>query len=117
MATKTKTASATKSYYSWVGLKLFTVSVSSKFKYTGSSASYGGGLDYYYKRGTLSAWTVTDWGGFHEKSGTSYYARAKGNFQFGFQAKGIGLVIQELYIRHTVTVSKPGKVTKNFYQR
>lgn len=117
MATKSKSGSATKTYYSWTGLKLFTVSVSAKFNYTGSKASYAGGLDYYYKRGTLSAWTVTEWKGFQERSGTSHYARANGNFQFGIQAKGVGLVMQEMYIRHTVTCSKSGKITKNFYKR
>lgn len=114
-ASGTVTGTATKSYYSWVGLKLFTISVTCKFKYNGSKASYHSGLDGYYKRGILSIWQVSNWQVGREQAGTSYTAYAKGNFHYGFEIKGIGIIVQELYIKHVVTCSKTGKITKSYY--
>ncbi|MGG1575026.1 hypothetical protein [Fictibacillus sp. NRS-1165] len=116
MASGTKWGTAKRSYYSWVGLKLFTVSVTSKFRYTGSKAYYHSGYDAYNKRGSLSLWQVTGWKEWKERSGTSYNAYASGNFHVGFEVYGIGLILQEFYIKHTVQCTKKGTI-KRYYKK
>lgn len=111
-ATKTKTASNTKTIYSWVGLKMFSTTVSSKFNYNGKKATYHSGLDAHYKRGTLSMWNVSNWRKWKESSGTSYKVYAAGNFYYGFSIKGNGIMIQEMYLKNTISINKNGAVSK-----
>lgn len=71
-ATSSKSGTCTKTYYGLVGNKLFTLTVECTFYYNGSSAWYKSGFDYYYTKGVLSIWQVSNWKGWKEASGTSY---------------------------------------------
>lgn len=116
LATGTVYGSATKAYYSAAGVNVFTISVSSTFSFNGTRASYYSGFDAYYTRGFLSIWQVSNWASGKEAVGSSYSAFAKGNFHFGLEVDGIGIVIQDFYIKHTVTCSKDGAITRNYVQ-
>ena len=110
-ATSSKSGTCTKTYYGLVGNKLFTLTVECTFYYNGSSAWYKSGFDYYYTKGVLSIWQVSNWKGWKEASGTSYKAYCSGNFHFGLEYEGNGLVIQDFYCKNTLTCSKDGKIT------
>ena len=73
-----------------------------QFTYTGSSVTvnYSNG---YYTRGVLSIWQVSDW----EDSELSSIlvnniwtkkVTSSGNFHFGIEYQGVGLVIQDYYV-------------------
>ena len=112
---KTKSVSATnkKSAYGLLGNRLFTISLKCTFNYNGSKAWYKSGYDHYYTRGTLSIWQVSNWKGWREKSGTSYKAYCSGNFHFGFEYKGVGMIVQDLYCKNTITCNKKGSISKS----
>ena len=108
---KTATGNMSRSYYSSiVGNKIFELGLSCNFYYNGSKASYKSGLDAYYKRGTLSAWQVNNWSKWHEQDGTSYWAYCSGNFHWGLEIDGVGLVIDEYYIKLGLECDKDGTV-------
>lgn len=104
---------AYKDYYSNVGVRIFTIAVGSGFAYDGNKASYYGNFTAYYTRGTLSIWQVSNWATGHEAVGTSYRAYAGGNFHYGVEYQGVGLIIQDLYVQHVVTCSKTGSISNN----
>ena len=116
LASGTVFGSATKEYYSAAGVNIFTISVSSTFSYNGTKASYYSGFDAYYTRGFLSIWQVSNWVSGKETVGYSYSAYAKGNFHFGLEVNGVGIVIQDFYIKHTVTCSKDGVISRSYVQ-
>lgn len=111
--TKSKTGTSSKTYYSVAGNKIFSLTVECTFYYNGSKAWYKSGFDYYYTKGTLSLWQVSNWKGWKEKSGTSYKAYCSGNFHWGIEYDGNGLVIQDYYCKNTLTCSKSGLITKS----
>ena len=115
--TKTKKYAESKDYYSWVGLKSFTIGLSCNFYYNGKKAWYKSGLDGFYTRGILSIWQVSNWKVGKESDGTSYMAYCSGNFHYGFEYKGVGIVIQEKYIRHRMTCNKNGNVSVTYLTR
>lgn len=116
LASGTVFGSATKEYYSAAGVNIFTISVSSTFSYNGTKASYYSGFDAYYTRGFLSIWQVSNWVSGKEAVGYSYSAYAKGNFHFGLEVNGVGIVIQDFYIKHTVTCTKDGVISRSYVQ-
>lgn len=109
--TKTKSYSESKAYYSWVGTKVFTIGLTCNFYYNGTKAWYKSGFDGWYKRATGSIWQVSNWKEKREQSGKSYIARCSGNFHFGLEYRGIGLIIQDYYISHIATCNKNGSVS------
>lgn len=111
--TKSKTGTSSKTYYSVIGNKIFSLTVECKFYYNGSKAWYKSGFDYYYTKGAITLWQVSNWKGWKEKSGTSYKAYCSGNFHWGVEYDGNGLVIQDIYCKNTVTCSKSGTITKS----
>lgn len=112
LATGTSEGTATHTFYNNFGNKLMSISVTSKFNYNGSKATYHSGFDYWYTRGFLSIWQVSNWRGWKEASGTSYTARASGNFHMGLEIKGVGLVIDDVYIRVTLACDKNGNLSR-----
>ena len=101
-------------YLCFVGIqKIFSLTVECKFYYNGSKAWYKSGFDYYYTKGAITLWQVSNWKGWKEKSGTSYKAYCSGNFHWGVEYDGNGLVIQDIYCKNTVTCSKSGTITKS----
>ena len=61
----------------------------------------------------LSVWQVSNWKGWKEASGTSYKAYCSGNFHWGIEYGGTGIVIQDYYCKNTLTCSKNGTITKS----
>ncbi|WP_053943007.1 hypothetical protein [Kallipyga gabonensis] len=112
-ATRSRFATNTRTGYGYLGNKLFDVTVECAFYYNGNSAWYKSDFDYYYTRGTLSLWQVNNWRGWKEFSGTSYKANCSGNFHFGVEYEGNGLIIQELYCKNSLTCTKDGSIIKN----
>jgi len=112
--TKSVSGTATKTYYSWIGLKMFTLSVTCTFNYNGSKAWYKSGFDYYYSRGSFSTWQVSNWRGWKEASGTNFRAYCSGNFHYGFEYQGVGLVIQDIYCKNTISCNKSGTISKSY---
>ena len=111
--TKEKFARNTKTAYGYLGNKLFDVTVECRFNYNGKKAWYKSDFDYYYSKGFLSIWQVSNWSGGHEASGTSYQAKCSGNFHYGLEYEGNGLVVQDIYCRNTITCSKNGNISKS----
>ncbi len=111
-ATSSKSGTCSETYYGLAGNKLFTLTVECTFNYNGSSAWYKSGFDYYYTKGFLSIWQVSNWKGWKEASGSSYKAYCSGNFHFGLEYEGNGLVIQDFYCKNTLTCSKNGTISK-----
>ena len=109
--TKTRTCSEKKTYYSWAGMKIFTIGMECNFYYNGTKAWYKSGFDAWYTRGALSVWQVSNWKEKREKNGKSYTAWCAGNFHMGLEVKGVGLVLDDKYIKHKITCTKDGKIS------
>ncbi|TCW33470.1 hypothetical protein EDC21_12128 [Thermohydrogenium kirishiense] len=115
-APKYKFASNDRYYYGAVlGNLLFHVHIEANFGYDGSKAWYAGGLWGYYERGTLSAWQVSNWetGTTVINNGEYCRAYARGNFHWGIEYEGNGLVVQDEYVDLRVSVTRNGDVWKN----
>jgi len=112
-ATSSTSGTSSKTYYGILGNKLFSLSVECSFYYNGSKAWYKSGFDYYYTKGTLSIWQVSNWRGWKEESGTSYKAYCSGNFHWGAEYEGNGLIIQDFYCKNTVACSKTGTISRS----
>ena len=111
--TSSTSGTCSKTYYGTNGNKLFSLTVECSFYYNGSKAWYKSGFDYYYSKGSLSVWQVSNLKGWKEASGTSYKAYCSGNFHWGIEYGGTGLVIQDYYCKNTLTCSKNGTITKS----
>lgn len=109
--TKVRYYSESQTYYSWVGIKLFTVGLECNYNYNGKKAWYHSGFDGWYYRGKFSIWQVSNWKERREKSGTNYVAWVAGNFHYGIEYKGVGWIVCDRYIKHSATCNKSGKVT------
>lgn len=110
--TNSKWGICSETYYGFLGSKLFSLAVECTFYYNGQKAWYKSGFDYYYTKGFLSIWQVSNWKGWKEKSGASYKAYCAGNFHFGLEYEGNGLVIQDFYCKNTLICSKNGAISK-----
>jgi hypothetical protein len=106
-----KSGISEKTYYGISGNKAFSLAVESTFNYNGSTAWYKSGFNYYYTKGTLSVWQVSNWNGWKEASGTSYKAYCAGNFHWGIEYAGSGLVIQDYYCKNTLICDKDGNIS------
>ena len=65
--------------------------------------------DAYYERGFLSLWQVSNWSKGIGVNGDAY-CYARGNFSWGFEYNGNGLVIQDQYLDLRLTCNKNGNV-------
>lgn len=112
-STKSKSATAKKTYYADSGLKNFTVSLTCKFYYNGKKAWYKSGLDSYYKRhGWVSPWSVSGFKQSRESDGNSYTAKCSGKFYIQIGFKGLGFTVLDYYVKHTLTCSKTGVIKR-----
>jgi hypothetical protein len=100
---------AYKHFYSTTGLRLFSIYARGYYGYNGNTvkAYY---YDSWYDRGFASIWQVSNWeeGGYDYASGTLSEIYGRGNFHWGFEYQGIGLVIQDKYITVKSTCDKNG---------
>lgn len=116
MLRSAKTSSARVDYRAWTGQKIFTVSAIGTFNYNGSKCTLqNGSNNSYVTRGMLSIWQVSNRSVSGGSSGTSAFAKISANLHMGIEINGVGLVIQDLYVAHKVTVSKNGTVTRSMY--
>ncbi len=105
----TNTIIAYWSKYSWVNLLLFTVYTKGYFAYDGTQVE-AHHIDSWYTRGTLSVWQVSNWeeGGYNYAGGTSAEFYGRGNFHYGIEYQGIGLVLEDKYVNLYVLGDKDG---------
>jgi hypothetical protein len=87
-------------YGAIAGQKLWEVTQEAQFTYTGSSvkANYAHGS---YTRGTLSLWQVQNWedsslSTINDQNGWEARAMSSGNFNFGIEVEGVGIVVQDV---------------------
>ena len=81
------------------------------FYYNGKKAWYKSGFDAWYTRDALSVWQVSNWKKKKEQNGKSYTAWCAGNFHMGLEVKGVGVVLDDKYIKHKITCNKKGKIS------
>lgn len=76
---------------------------------------YDSGLVAKYERGFLSIWQVSNWTSGTEVVENGAYTRAygRGNFHYGLEVQGTGLVIQDIFEDVRVSVTRDGTVYKN----
>lgn len=114
--TKKKIGTSSRTFYgSLAGNRLFDLYVRMNFAYNGSKAWSAAAPESGYSRGTLSAWQVSNFKTSHTRGTsvtTSYKAKATGNFHFGLEYDGNGLVIQEVVASVTVACSKTGEISR-----
>jgi len=114
--TQYKWASNDRYEYSPLGIFLFHIHIESYFGYDGVNASYGGGLSGYYEKGGLpNPWQVSNWevGTTIVEGGSYCRAFARGNFHWGIEYQGVGIVLQDVYEDVRVSVTRDGTVYKN----
>lgn len=95
----TETYTSDHSWYSWIGLKLYSLYAKGYFKFTSDGKVVPYLQDAWYTRGLLSIWQVSDWAestSTHD-SGLRAEFYGQGKFHFGIEIKGYGIVIQDKY--------------------
>ena len=101
--------------YNLFGSLLFHIHIESNFGYDGVTAWYAGGVAGSYERGFLTIWQVSNWevGTTVIDGGAYCRAYARGNFHWGFEYQGNGVVIQDVYEDVRVSVTRDGTVYKS----
>ncbi len=101
--------------YNAFGSLLFHIHIESNFGYDGVTAWYAGGVAGSYERGFLSIWQVSNWevGTTVIDGGAYCRAYARGNFHWGFEYQGNGIVIQDAYEDVRVSVTRDGTVYRS----
>ncbi|OTQ88053.1 hypothetical protein BG30_02005 [Bacillus subtilis subsp. subtilis] len=108
--TKTYTHSYTAKNF--LNMKLFTVKTKGYFQYNGTDVKPKLN-DAWYTRGFLSIWQVSNWQKSTYKKESNYAeVYGRGNFHFGLEINGYGLVVQDQYIKVYLTGNKKGTVYK-----
>ncbi|MEK5460919.1 hypothetical protein NST36_18950 [Bacillus sp. FSL R5-0293] len=110
----TKTFTSSYTAKNFLNMKLFTVKTKGYFQYNGSNVKAKLN-DAWYTKAFLSIWQVSNWKKGTYKKGKNYaelYGR--GNFHFGLEIKGYGLVVQDQYIKVYLTANKKGTVWKKW---
>jgi hypothetical protein len=106
----TKTITASKVFYSNTGFRMFSTYAKGYYAYNGNTvkAYY---MDSWYTRGTLSSWQITNWeeGGYNYANGALSEIYGRGNFHWGFEYAGTGIVFQDYYIVVKSKCDKYGK--------
>lgn len=111
----TPTIKASKSLYSWTGIKVYTLYTKGYFTYNGKTvdAHY---IDSWYTRTAAVYWQVSNWkeGSYEYSSGTRSDIYGRGNFQWGLYVNGSGLVIREFYDNLYIKCDQYGKYKSIF---
>lgn len=110
-----KTASNSYEARGLFGNLLWEAYIEAEFGFDGQKAWVNGTPYGYYKRGNLSLWQVSDWDVDWTNYGGELGARAyaRGNFHWGVEYDGNGLVIQELNLDLRVSCNYKGRIFKN----
>lgn len=109
----TKTYKHSYTAKNFLNMKLFTVNAKGYFQYNGSDVKPKLN-DAWYTRGVLSIWQVSNWKAGTYKKGSNYAeVYGRGNFHFGLEIAGYGLVVQDQYIKVYLTGNKKGSVWKH----
>mgnify|MGYP001045689381 CR=1 FL=1 len=110
-ATKnTKTITHTYTAKGYVlGQTLFKVGVKGYFSYNHSKVTPHF-VDAWYRRGNLSIWQVSGWShGTLINSANHGEVYGKGNFHYGAEYQGIGLTVEDVYVKVYIRGDKNGK--------
>ncbi|HJH29864.1 MAG TPA: hypothetical protein C5S51_09275 [Methanosarcinaceae archaeon] len=97
------------SAYSWAGIRLFTIYTKGYFGYDGTEVE-AHHVDSWYTKGFLSVWQVSNFeeGGYNNGAGTYSEFYGRGNFHYGIEIDGIGIVLTDKYINLYVSGDKDG---------
>lgn len=90
---RTKNYTHTVTRHGKLGNKLFSISVTGYFTGTKGKTPKAHLVNAHYTRGTLSVWQVSNW----EKGATGNTCYGRGNFHYGFEYHGSGVIIQDRY--------------------
>ncbi|MDY0407078.1 hypothetical protein P5G51_018630 [Virgibacillus sp. 179-BFC.A HS] len=113
-ASKTKSASHSRTKYSWYGTKLFTAKIAAKFTYNGSKVTAYRTENYIKRHFDGGIWSVYDKHSAIQKPSTKKrVAYQDGTASWGLSIKGVGLVFDETYIRVNVECNQNGKISKS----
>ena len=98
------------SAYSWAGIRLFTIHTKGYFGYDGTKVE-AHHVDSWYTKGFLSVWQVSNFeeGGYNNDAGTYSEFYGRGNFHFGIEIDGRGIVITDKYLNLYVSCDKDGE--------
>ncbi|MCO7127911.1 hypothetical protein NIE88_19410 [Sporolactobacillus shoreicorticis] len=88
---------------------LYSVGVKGYFSYNKSKVN-AHLVDGWYKRATASIWQVSDWHkGSRINSAKHGEVYSEGNFHFGIEYAGIGLILEEQHVKVYIRADKKGK--------
>lgn len=114
-ATQYKTASNSYEARGIFGNLLWKAYIQAEFGYDGKKAWVNGKPYGYYSRGTLSIWQVSNWNtgwtNYEGRLGARAYAR--GNFHWGAEYEGNGLIVQDLNLDLRVSCNYKGIIFRN----
>jgi len=113
-STKTKSASNSRIAYSVYGTKLFEAKIGADFTYDGTKVTAQRTINYIKKYFDGGLWSVYDKESAVQKpSDKKRVAYQSGTASWGLSVYGVGIVIQERYIRVNVACDEKGNITKS----
>ncbi|HAC0715883.1 TPA_asm: hypothetical protein GYZ54_15350 [Listeria monocytogenes] len=113
-SSKTKSASHSRTAYSWLGPKLFTAKIAAKFTYNGSKVTAQTTENYIKKSFTGGMWSCYDKkNGVQKPSSKKRVVYQQGMCSWGLAVKGYGWTVQEKYVRVNVECNQNGTISKS----
>ncbi|TYU85510.1 hypothetical protein FZX01_12635 [Listeria monocytogenes] len=113
-SSKTKSASHSRTAYSWLGPKLFTAKIAAKFTYNGSKVTAQTTENYIKKSFTGGLWSCYDKKNDVQKpSSKKRVVYQQGMCSWGLAVKGYGWTVQEKYVRVNVECNQNGTISKS----
>ncbi|HHP8973261.1 TPA: hypothetical protein ACSJPS_002770 [Listeria monocytogenes] len=113
-SSKTKSASHSKTAYSWLGPKLFTAKIAAKFTYNGSTVTAQTTENYIKKSFVGGMWSCYDKkNGVQKPSSKKRTVYQQGMCSWGLAVKGYGWTVQEKYVRVNVECNQNGTISKS----
>ncbi|MEE6451121.1 hypothetical protein RAH41_11165 [Gottfriedia acidiceleris] len=113
-STKTKSASNSRIAFSTYGTKLFEAKIGADFTYDGTKVTAQRTVNYIKRYFDGGLWSVYDKESAVQKpSDSKRFAYQSGTASWGLSVYGVGIVIQERYIRVNVACDEDGNITKS----
>jgi hypothetical protein len=96
--------------YNGLGLKMYTVYTKGYFEYDGSTVEDHHYNSWYVRYGSINPWQVSNWekGGYSHSSGTYAQIYGRGNFHYGLEVNGVGIIVQDDYVNLYIECDEDG---------